>query len=543
MGTTASVRRIRSFFFALSALACLTSMESPAAVAAASSGREACGALMQRSTPDIQVKEAQWQSATPLPAAPGSPAVTAPEHCLVRLMINARPSNLPDMGFGTGVEIRLPRDWNGRLLVQGGGGMNGSLLPAVGRVAGYSSALERGFAVVSTDSGHQGRSALDSRFGVDQQAKLDFAYQAVERATRESKSVLAAYYGRKADHSYFMGCSTGGREALLAAQRLPFEFDGVVSGNAARNFTRVVSNQIWSLQTVTRIAPLDATGHRDLSRAFTDPQLNAVSNAVLEKCDALDGLRDGMINDYKACRFSPKTLVCGKSGAPTAGSCLTAPQADALEKIFGGARNSRGEPIYGDFPFDTGIATAAWRGMHLGTNGNPPANATLGAETLRNYVLTPPDPKVDPLLFNFDGDLARTTETAAINDATGTQHSTFAGRGGKLIIYHGLSDQAMSTGSLVEWYEQLTPRDGNGPQSWARLFLVPGMTHCGGGQSTDQFDMLTAIQAWVEDDKAPDRIVAKGNAFPGRTRPLCVHPRVARYDGGNADDERSFSCR
>lgn len=506
-------------------------------------GAEACTGLRTKSTATLQVKEAQWQMASSQPAGPGAPPLALPEHCLVRLMINARPSNLPDMGYGTGIEIRLPRDWNGRLLVQGGGGMNGSLLPAVGRVAGSPSALERGFAVVSTDSGHQGRSALDSRFAVDQQAKLDFAYQAIERATRESKGMLASFYGRSADHSYFMGCSTGGREALLAAQRLPLEFDGVVSGNAARNFTRLVSNQVWSLQTVTRIAPLDANGHPDPSRAFTDAQLGAVSKAVLDQCDALDGLRDGMINDYKACRFSPQAMICGKSGAPAAESCLTPAQAGALEKIFGGARNSRGEPIYGDFPFDTGIATAAWRGMHLGTNGNPPANATLGAETLRNYVLTPPDPKLDPLQFDFDRDLVRTAETAAINDATGTQHSTFAGRGGKLIVYHGLSDQAMSTGSLVEWYAQLTPRDDGGPQSWARLFLVPGMTHCGGGQSTDQFDPLAAIQAWVEDGKAPDRIVAKGTAFPGRTRPLCPHPKVARYDGGNVEDEHSFSCR
>ncbi len=268
--------------------------------------------------------------------------------------------------------MRLPLAWNGRLLVQGGGGMNGSLLPAIGAVAGHTSALERGFATVSTDSGHQGRSSIDSRFGVDQQAKLDFAYQGVERATREAKSVLGAYYGRKAHHSYFMGCSTGGREALLAAQRLPLEFDGVISGNAARNFTRLVSNQIWSLQQVTRIAPRDARGKPDLSRTYTDAQLDAASKAVLAKCDALDGLRDGMINDYKACTFSPKSLVCGTAGAPAAGSCLTTTQATTLEKIFGGARNSRGEALYGDFPFDTGIATAAWRGMHLGSNGGRP---------------------------------------------------------------------------------------------------------------------------------------------------------------------------
>ena len=150
---------------------------------------------------------------------------------------------------------------------------------------------------------------------------------------------------------------------------------------------------------------------------------------------------------------------------------------------------------------------------------------------------------LDPLRFDFDRDVVRTAETAAINDANGTQHSSFAGHGGKLLVYHGLSDQAMSTGSLVQWYEQLTPRQSEGPQEWARLFLVPGMTHCGGGRSTDQFDVLSVIQNWVEHDHAPDRIVAKGTAFPGRTRPLCSYPKVARFDSGDPEDERSFSCR
>jgi feruloyl esterase len=340
-----------------------------------------------------------------------------------------------------------------------------------------------------------------------------------------------------------MGCSTGGREAMMAAQRLPLEFDGVVAGNASWNLTRVAINQIYSLQTVTGIAPRDAAGKPDLSRAFTDPQLKAVSDAALKKCDALDGLADGMINDFKACRFSPAELVCGSSGAPGKDQCLTAGQADALEKIFAGARNSRGESLYGDFAWDTGISLPAWRSMHLGNAGGTPANATLGADTLRNYVLTPADPAFDPLRFDFDRDMWRTAETAAINDPNGTLHSTFAGRGGKLIVYHGLSDQAMSTGTLVQWYEKLSPRNDQGPQDWARLFLIPGMTHCGGGQSTDRFDMLAAIQTWVEEGRAPDRVIATGNAFPGRSRPLCPYPQVARYTGGRPEDAASFACR
>jgi Tannase and feruloyl esterase len=505
--------------------------------------RSACSSLASLSAADFKVQTAEWVGATRLTVGPAGTALEVPDHCLFRVTLDPRPSDLDNMSYGTGIELRLPANWNGRFLFQGGGGLNGVLLPAVGAVGAFPSALARGFAVVSTDSGHRGKNALDSRFGVDQQAKLDFAYQAVARTTVQAKSLIARFYGKQPDRSYYMGCSTGGREAMLAAERLPLEFDGVVAGNPSYNLTRVAVNQIWSLQTVARIAPQDATGKPDLSRAFSDEQLKSISAAVLRECDALDGLRDGMINDFQACRFDPKSMVCGKHGAPAAGQCLAAAQADALTAIFGGARNSRGEPLYGTFPYDTGIASGAWRGMHLGSGGNPPANATLGRDTLRNFAMTPPAPDLDPLRFDFDRDLPRTYETAAINDAVGTLHTSFAGQGGKMIVYHGLSDQAMATGVLTDWYEHLTPRDAQGPQAWARLFLVPGMTHCGGGQSTDQFDMLTAIQEWVENDRAPDRIVATGKAFPGVTRPLCPFPKVARFDGGEANDERSFSCR
>jgi feruloyl esterase len=512
------------------------------ALADEAESRKACESLAALSTQTFQVEKSEWAAASRLPAGPSGALTEVPAHCLFRVMLDPRPSRIEGVSFGTGIELRLPLDWNGRLLFQGGGGLNGVLNPALGTISGFPSALARGFAVVSTDSGHRGRSAVDSSFAVDQQAKLDFAYQAVQRTTREAKSLLNRYYGRKPDYTYFMGCSTGGREAMLAAQRLPLEFDGVVSGNASFNLTRVAMNQIWSLQTVTRIAPRDATGKPQLSEAFTDAQLKAVSTAVLKQCDGLDGLEDGMINDYKACRFDPASLKCGATGAD-AQTCLSAQQIDALKDILGGARNPRGESLYGATPFDTGIALPAWRAMHLGTATNPPANASLGRDTLRLFSMTPSNPDFDPLRFDFDHDMDILAETAAINDAVATLHTTFAGHGGKMIVYHGLSDQAMWTGALTQWYEKLTPRDSHGPQSWARLFLVPGMTHCGGGQSTDQFDMLTAIQQWVEKGQAPDRVIASGRAFPGKTRPLCPYPKVARFDGGNPDNQESFSCR
>lgn len=501
-----------------------------------------CASLAGLGAPGYDVETAEWVPAARQAAGPGGAAAEVPAHCLFRVTIGARESGMQDMRYGTGIELRLPADWNGRLLFQGGGGLNGVLNPAFGNVSGFPSALARGFAVVSSDGGHRGRSSIDARFGVDQQAKLDFGWQALERTTREAKGLLQRFYGSRPRYTYFMGCSTGGREAMMAAQRLPLEFDGVVAGNPSFNLTRIAANQVYSLQTVTRIAPRDAEGRPQLHLAFSDAQLKSISDAVLRQCDALDGLRDGMINDFQACPFDPRSQVCGTAGAPD-GQCLEVAQAEALRSIFAGARNSRGESLYGSYTWDTGIALPAWRSMHLGSATSAPANATLGRDTLREFSITPADPTLDPLRFDFDRDMPRLAETAAINDAVATLHSSFAGRGGRMIVYHGLSDQAMATGALTDWYRQLSPRDEQGPQQWARLFLIPGMTHCAGGQATDQFDMLTAIQHWVEDGRAPDRVVATGRAFPGVSRPLCPYPAVARYEGGDERDATSFSCR
>lgn len=492
--------------------------------------------LVLGATP-LVISSAAQPAATPPASAPVLPA-----HCLFRVTLAPRESGLPDLSYGVGIEMRLPESWNERLLFQGGGGLNGVLNAAYGNVAGFPSALQRGFAVVSTDGGHRGRNNVDARFGVDQQARLDFAYQAVERTTREAKSLLERFYASKPRQTYFMGCSTGGREAMMAAQRLPLEFDGVVAGNPSFNLTRIAANQVFSLQTVTRIAPRDAQGRPQLHAAFTDVQLRAVADRILQQCDALDGLADGMVNDFEACTFQPAQMRCGTTDTPP-DQCLTSPQAEALATIFGGARNARGEQLYGRYTWDTGIAQPAWRAMHLGSATSPPANASLGRDTLGQFALTPPDPALDPLAFDFDRDMARLDETAAINDPVAGLHTSFAGAGGKMIVYHGLSDQAMATGALTDWYQRLLPRDGEGPQQWARLFLVPGMTHCAGGQSTDRFDMLTAIQQWVEADRAPDRVIASGSAFPDTTRPLCPYPRVARYTGGNTSDAASFACR
>jgi feruloyl esterase len=211
----------------------------------------------------------------------------------------------------------------------------------------------------------------------------------------------------------------------------------------------------------------------------------------------------------------------------------------------GGPRNSRGEALYGFFAYDTGIANGPWRGMHLGSSetGAPiAADVTLGSQTMGYYALTPPDPTFDLMTFDFDRDPARLRQSAAIGDGDSTYLETFARRG-KMIVYHGLSDQGMATGALTGWYDRLVADTGAEVRESVRLFLVPGMGHCGGGLSTDRFDMIDAIVAWVEEGRAPDRIIATGDAFPAASRPLCPYPQVARYEGGDENDAASFACR
>ena len=291
------------------------------ALADEAESRANCESLAALAAPAFEVETAEWVAASAAGEAqgrgqgPGPARAALPAHCLIRVLMDGRPSSIDGITLGIGFELRLPLEWNGRFLFQGGGGLNGVLSAALGNVSGAPSALERGFAVVSTDGGHRG-SMVDSSFAADQQAKLDFAYQAVQRTTYEAKDLIDYFYGSGPEYSYFMGCSTGGREGMLAAQRLPLEFDGVVAGDPAFNFTRLAANQIYSLQTVTRIAPSGADGQPDLSQAFTDAQLTAVADAVTAQCDALDGLADGMINDFEACDFDPVSMQCSAGGNP-----------------------------------------------------------------------------------------------------------------------------------------------------------------------------------------------------------------------------------
>ena len=499
-----------------------------------------CSALAELAERGFLVEKAKVVPAGPVPGPSGNGDLL-PEHCLVQGVLNPR-VGAKGQKFGLGFDLRMPTDWNSRFFFQGGGGLDGVLAPAIGNLMGAvrPSALARGFAVVSTDGGHRS-SMLDGSFGLDQQARIDYAYNALDKVTIKAKVLVEEYYGAAPSYSYFFGCSNGGRQGLMASQRFPLYFDGIVAGDPAIKFSGIAIDQIWNLHVAARIAPKDEKGRPIISRAFSDNDLRLVADSLLERCDALDGLADGMINDWQGCDYDPDILTC--KSEKTA-NCLSKAQVDALRDIYSGPRTSEGKSLYGPFNYDTGIAEPAWRAMHIGSSGTgkwDSADATLGLTNLGYYQLTPPDPDLVSLNFDFDRDVERTRHTAALTDADSTFLETFS-RHGKMIVYHGLSDQGMASGVLADWYDEVVKVNGQSIRDSVRLFFIPGMCHCSGGRSTDRFNMLDALMNWVEKGLAPDRINAKGQAFPGISRPLCPYPLVARYKSGDVKRADSFVC-
>ena len=494
---------------------------------------EACAALMQLQVPGVAltVTRTEWLAAgAPIPGGRGGAPVASnlPAYCRLDGAIDRR-TGAAGVAYAIGFALALPENWNGRFLFQGGGGLNGSVQPPLGgSAAGGDSGLARGFAVVSTDTGHQGRGGFDASFRQDQQASLDFAYAAIGRVADVAKRIIAQHYGKPPDRSYFAGCSTGGREAMLMTQRYPRYFDGVVSGAPAMRTSFSGIGDRWVAATLNEIAPKNAQGQPVTRDALSDSDKKTVLDGLINACDAGDGLRDGLIFNINACRFDPKVLAC--KGAKTDG-CLSMAQATTLEKAFGGPKDSKGRQVYPGFLFDTGIAsTQGIPGLlHGGSNPVGPAFTDIGMDV---------DAAVDRARADPAESLSATSQWTNLN--------TFSGGGGKLIFWHGVSDPWFSALDTVDYYERMTKAN-SGPEpvrNWSRLYLAPGMGHCGGGPSLDTFDALTAIVRWVEQGVAPESLPATGRAFPGRSRPLCAYPLHAHYKGqGNPDDAANFECR
>ena len=498
----------------------------------------ACAALHSFQYPATRIAETHWQAAGEVisRAADGTALhYQLPAHCVVEGVV--APYNGKDgRAYGVRFELRLPGPWNGRFLFQGGGGLDGAVRPAYGEANGATPALARGFAVVSMDGGHEG---MDASFAATQQARLDYAYQAVGKATAVAKATITAFYAHPPRYSYFEGCSNGGREAMVAAQRYPLEFDGIVAGDPGFRLAHAALAEAWNNQHWARIAPKEASGAPDIASALSDGDLKLVTSRLLADCDALDGLRDGIINNPAACHFRPQELLCAKGGSA---QCLSQAKIDALNAVFGGAHDSAGRALYSGFAYDAGISAPNWRMWMLGTPHQMKSlNEILGAASLSLYDMTPAQPGRNPYTLDADHAEAAIAQTAAINDATGTKLDSFADHGGKLLIYQGGSDPVFSALDIQDWDRALAAQDPHAAD-YARLFMVPGMTHCSGGPATDHFDPLTAIQSWVEQRQAPTRLIATGAALPGQSRPLCVYPAYARYEHGDPRDAKSFAC-
>lgn len=502
-------------------------------------GEPACVALTAQGSPGVATLTAVYDAGT----------ASQPPHCVVRGSVSPR-TGADGKPYETRFELRLPTTWSGRFLYQGGGGNDGIVAPAVGRNTGAFpvTALQRGFAVVTTDAGHQGPTP---EFGLDPEARVDHAHAAHERTARLAKAIVDRYYGRAPERSYFVGCSGGGRQGMMFAQRHPAYFDGIaICAPAMSVSSGATIAAAWDTQTYLSVAPAGADGGRVLSRAFSDADLALVARGITAACDTLDGAADGMVLRPESCRFDPAALRC--AGAAT-GGCLSGAQVSALQRAFAGPRDTTGKALYVGQAWDPGIATPGWRQWKLGTSQTAAPNSAhtmLMAGALAYEFVTPPDPSLAITRFDFDRDPARMQAFSAVYDThRDATLAAFRARGGKLLIFHGTADPIFSALESVDYYQRLTANNG-GPVAtgtWARLFLVPGMNHCAGGPATDSFDGLGAIVEWVEQGAAPARIAASalpGSAyFAGRTRPLCPYPSYARYGGaGSLEDGANFAC-
>jgi len=492
-----------------------------------------CTALAGTQAPgfSLVITRAEDVGAGPAAQGRGRGAVNLPAHCRVEGTIDRR-TGAEAKSYGIGFAVALPDSWNGRFLFQGGGGLNGTVgLPLGAQAAGDAPALVRGFAVVSTDTGHQASGgAFDAAFMRDQQAVLDFEYVAIGRVAVLAKEIVARYYGRPAEHSYFAGCSTGGREAMLMAQRYPTYFDGIIAGAPAMRTGYSGLGDRWVAATLNQTAPKDAAGKPIPSQIFSEGDKRLIVNALLSACDAKDGVKDGLVFNTRACDFDPvATLTC--KGAK-ADDCLLPQQTAALKKAFAGPKDSHQNQIYPGFLWDTGI-TASGSGIPGLLSPGP---GPLGPPNLSTDV------DVDKDAFALANDPRQVGDTKLW-----TNLNTFSSRGGKLAFYHGVSDPWFSALDTVDYYEKLGAANGGADAvaNWSRLFLVPGMGHCTGGAATlDIFDLLTAMVDWVEKGRSPDAIRATGRSFPGRSRPLCPYPAYAHYKGsGDAEDAANFECR
>ena len=442
---------------------------------------------------------------------------TAPTYCRVQGLIE------PKLNF----ELRLPTEWNQKLHYGGGGGYNGAIPPA------NDAALRQGYAQVSSDSGHQG-SGLDASFVQnDAHAAQLFGSESVPTVTAAALEIVRAHYRHRAKRAYFEGCSNGGREALMNVQRHPSLFDGVISRAPAYNWVGIMG-------AFNRTAKLLAAPGGAISPA----KVATLSAAVLAACDALDGVADGVVSNPQACGFDPTTLRC-PGGADTGNACLSDAQLAVVNSWTGPASFSGGAYRYSGWPLSGNEnENGAW---NLWTSGVPALQFLFQDTTVKYYLAH--DPLANSLLYDYNSKPAALDAMAALNDATNPNLHPFVGAGGKLILWHGGNDSALSYRATTDYYRQVVAAVGGqaNADQFVRYYIAPGVNHCAGGPGADSADLLSALDRWVTKGHAPGTLKARRfDAVTGETvlsRPLCVYPAYPRYDGkGNVNSARNYVC-
>ncbi len=501
-----------------------------------------CESLASLKLADTDITGARGVAAgafTPPGAPINGPAAykTLPAFCRVQGVIQA--SSDSHIEF----EVWLPASgWNGKYLGVGNGGFAGSITYTAGPTSntpGLAQALATGYAVSSTDTGHKG-GGTDAKWALGHPEKIvDYGYRAVHETAEQSKAIIRAFYGEAPKHSYFSGCSNGGREALMEAQRFPADYDGIIAGAPSGSVTHIVAAFTLDMQAT----------EADPAAYIPAAKLPALESGALAACDALDGLKDGIIDDPTKCHFDPGTLLC--TGAES-NSCLTEPQVAALRKIYAGARTSKGEQIYPGYQPGGETGPGGWTAWFTGMGPGKALQYAFSTQAGAYLIFQNAD--WDYRAFNPDRDtkIADNAMGQRLN-ATDPNLKPFRDRGGKLILWHGWSDSALAPTSTIDYYSSVISKMGRqDADGFTRLYMVPGMQHCGGGPGPNSLrgPMTTALEQWVEQGSAPDRIIATkfktdGNPTSGlaRTRPLCPYPQVARYSGsGSLDEAANFAC-
>lgn len=557
----------------------------------------ACSSLAALPSSAFPVPNTVITSATDTPAGGG-----LPERCIVDGIINSRTSPVDSCHYGDSfqVQLPLPAAWNGRFFMQGGGGTEGSVPAATGTDSGSAGAnfgITNGYAVASQDGGHENSqlavTSCDSGYGnanqfyLDPLALIDQAYQSIDVTTLTAKYLIAAHYGQDAGHSYWVGCSTGGRQAMVMSQNFPQYFDGIVAGDPVYDLQAISLSEIWGVQKIYNLSPGPyATVAEPAPEAaapiiynnFPVSDQSLFETALLQACDALDGVADGVIDNLPACRatFNPATatytsggttypLQCTGAKNPT---CLTPAQIRAVEDINQGPRTDIGQTVQAPagaqapdhvdntavgYAYDGGyMTTVGIRARKIGTPTTPPGDYALGLGQFPYAWISPPNPSYNTLSFNYGANLGLLNKSSpVVSYSTSLDISKFVNYGHKIIWYHGLSDPGPPVVGTIEYYNAMANQHGGlqAAQKFSRLYPVPNMDHCSGGATTDQFDMLTPLTQWVENGTPPGPVPATGvnfnaatyqvgfvsgspeNAPTARSRPLCPYPQEARFTG------------